>query len=82
MTDFVTGVLGTACVCSMGILLSKLCSLNSNVRDISPGYLLISKDHYDMLRQRAAATVEKKCIIEQPPLPNYSECAEPPLTRI
>ena len=71
MADFISGILGTACLCSIGIILSKLCSLRENmmVKDISPQYLLISKEHYDELIQK----LEDYIINEQPRLPLYSE---------
>lgn len=70
MTDLVIGILGTACVCSLGIILSKLCSVQSDIQDVSPEYLLISKEHYNTLLQKST---KKRKIIDKSPLPEYSQ---------
>ena len=79
MSDLVAGILGTACACSMGFILMKLCSLRAEVRDVSPDYLLITKTHYDDLCKAAAAN-DKKCILEQPLLPEYTSVAQHTIT--
>jgi hypothetical protein len=71
MSDIAAGILGTACVCSLFIIFEKLCSLRSEVKDISPEFLLIRKDHYDFLCKNSP--IEK-----QPILPNYSEVTKTP----
>jgi hypothetical protein len=71
MAEFIWGAVTTAFACSMGILLSKLCSLRSNAEDVSPQYLLVNKAHYETLKQNTASL--EKLIKEQPLLPDYSE---------
>lgn len=70
MADFVSGVLGTACLCSIGIILSKLCKIRNNMKeDVSPQYLMVSKEHYEELIKK----LDEKVIRDQPVLPLYTE---------
>jgi hypothetical protein len=72
MADLVTGLVGSALLCSIGIVLAKLCTLRDAMKeeaDPQPEYILLSKEQYDF--------VVKKIIIEQPQMPpSYSEKAE------
>jgi hypothetical protein len=65
MSDVVIGILATACGCSFFIILEKLCSIRSDIKDVSSDYLLIRKSHYDLLC--------KKSTIDKQPPPFYSE---------
>lgn len=69
MTDLVIGILGTMCVCSLGIILSKICSIQSDIQDVSPEYFLISKEHYNTFLENST---KKRKIIDKSPLPEYS----------
>lgn len=76
MTDLVIGVLSTAGLCSIGMVLAKLCTLRDETQDISPDYLLVRKDHYEALLKNAVQI--KNYTNEQPKLPSYSETASAP----
>ena len=52
MAEFVTGVLGTAFMCSVGMVLYKLCETRAEVKDVSSEYLLIFKEHYAKLKKK------------------------------
>jgi hypothetical protein len=69
MTDLITGILGSLCICSIGVILGKLCSIHKETRNLAPQphYVLISKEHYETLK------TEQKYTTEQPQLPDYSE---------
>ena len=70
MGDFISGVFGTACLCGVGILISKLCKNRSNmIEDVSSQYLMVSKEHYEELKKK----LDEKLIRDQPALPLYSE---------
>jgi len=72
MSELITGILGTACICSLGIIISKLCAMRDNVKDISPEYLLVRKEHYENLQRAAKKNI---IIVEQPTPPDYSATA-------
>ena len=89
MTELVTGILGKTFLCSVGYILVKLCSLRDEVQDVSPEYLLITKEHYEIMKNNPNV---KKIVFEQPQfcnpllpeqpqLPSYSERA-PPLIKL
>jgi hypothetical protein len=64
-------VAATAFLCGSGIILARHCRMRADVNDVSPQYLLVRKDHYEILEREA----KRKIIIEQPQLPDYSEKA-------
>lgn len=82
MTDLVIGILSTIGICSISMVLAKLCSVRDETQDISPDYLLVRKDHYESLLKNAMQI--KNYTNEQPKLPSYSETASapPPLIEI
>ena len=92
MTELITGILGTTCLCGIGYLLVKICSLREELQIISPEYVLLSKEQYDSLKNNR----DIKFVYEQPQmheqmheqpqitdrllpaqLPSYSERAPP-----
>jgi hypothetical protein len=87
MTELITGILGTTCLCGIGYLLVKICSLREELQIISPEYVLLSKEQYDCLKNNR----DIKFVYEQPQmppqmpaqvptqpeLPTYSESAPP-----
>jgi len=74
MSEIITGILGTTCVFSMSFILCKLCDMRSDVKDVSSQYILIKKDHYNSLKEKLK-TKQKENIINESPLPSYSEHA-------
>jgi hypothetical protein len=74
MMSELIGVLTTACLCGMGMLLSKLCTLRVQANTPPSEYILITKEHYETLKANNAA---RTYTIEQPQvLPEYSEKEE------
>lgn len=80
MTELITGILTTTCLCGMSYMLVKLCSMRKELELVQPEYVLISKEQYDCLKKHA----DVKIIFEQPQmsdpllpeqsqLPSYSE---------
>jgi hypothetical protein len=70
MTDLISEILGTACICGTIITLLKICARrNEAAADAPSQYLIIKRDDYETLLQRAAI------VNEQPALPVYSEKA-------
>jgi hypothetical protein len=66
------GILGTAFLCGAGCILSKLCTIRATVTpDLSPQYVIITKDQYEALQRSR----EERIIADQPVLPDYSEKA-------
>ena len=85
MADLVSGFVSTALLCTLGVLIVKICSLHDDFEEAKPEYYMLSKEEYDLMKWNAA----RKYITEQPqlplpPLPEYSEkdallSAPPPL---
>ena len=89
MTELITGILGTTCLCGIGYLLVKICSLRDELQIVSPEYVLLSKEQYDCLKNNPDIKIvyeqpqmhEQRQMHEQPQLPSYSESA-PPLIKL
>jgi hypothetical protein len=62
MTELVVTALSSVCLCSVGVLLSKLCTIRAEVQ--SSEYVLMRKDHYEFLKTKASD--EKYIIFDQP----------------
>ena len=87
MAELITGILGTTCLCGIGYLLVKICSLREELQIVSSEYVLLSKEQYDSLKNNR----DIKFVYEQPQmppqmppqvptqpeLPTYSESAPP-----
>jgi len=83
MTELITGILTTTCLCGMSYMLVKLCSMRKELQLVQPEYVLISKEQYEYMKSHPDV---KKIIFEQPQisdpllpeqsqLPSYSERA-------
>ena len=96
MTDLISGIMGTVCLCGIGYILVKLCAIHKDYD--SQEYILLTKEQYDYMKNNPDV---KKIVFEQPQiyqqpqiyeqpqintpllqeLPSYSERA-PPLLKI
>jgi hypothetical protein len=90
MTELITGILGTTCLCGIGYMLVKICSLRDELQIVSPEYVLLSKEQYDCLKNNPdikivyeqpqmheQPQITDRLLPEQPQLPSYSESAPP-----
>ena len=68
MTEFVTGILGTTCLCSIGFILVKLCDLKRELKESE--YVFLRKDQYEELIKNNNSEI--KYIYEQPQPPSYT----------
>jgi len=78
MSELTIGILSTLCICSIGMILGKLCTVR-NDKNVSSGYvsshyvshdpkyILITKEHYETLK------TEQKYVAEHPQLPEYTD---------
>jgi hypothetical protein len=71
MTEFLSGFVTSALLCSLGFLLGKICNGREQIKESEPEYMVMSKDQYDYMKNNPDV---KKIIIEQPQMPPlYSE---------
>ena len=87
MAELITGILGTTCLCGIGYLLVKICSLREELQIVSSEYVLLSKEQYDSLKnnrdikfvyeQPQMPAQMPAQVPTQPELPTYSESAPP-----
>jgi len=65
MTDLLTAILSSTCLCGLSLIIVKMCAQR---KAAAVEYLLITPEHYEALKTKA----EKKICVEQP-LPDYTE---------
>ena len=48
MTDLISGIMGTVCLCGIGYILVKLCAIHKDYD--SQEYILLTKEQYDYMK--------------------------------
>jgi hypothetical protein len=70
MADFVSGCMSTALLCSLGVLLMKICSLRGEFEEAQPEYVLMTAEQYEFIKNKP----DVKIILDQPQMPpKYSK---------
>lgn len=71
MAEFVSAIVSTALLCTLGGLIMKICSLRDEFEEAEPEYLLMSAEQYKCIKNNPDA---KKIILDQPQMPpKYSK---------